>query len=56
MLIWVAFVPWLAALDDDRIGPVVQFKTGRKDLLLGVLDVCAERDDWEKAYGAASAR
>lgn len=41
---------WQAALDDPRLGPVRQFRLGRKDLLLRALEVCTRREEWQRVY------
>lgn len=38
---------WKAALEHPTFGPVQQFRSGRKDLFLRVLDISARRADWQ---------
>ncbi|ROT37059.1 hypothetical protein SODALDRAFT_334126 [Sodiomyces alkalinus F11] len=41
---------WTAALGHPEFGPVPQFRLGRKDLLLRVLDVSRRKGDWQTVY------
>lgn len=41
---------WQTALDDPRLGPVKQFRLGRKDLFLRALEVCTQREEWQSVY------
>jgi len=41
---------WQAALNDAHLGPVNQFRLGRKDLLLRALEVCTKRGEWQTVY------
>ncbi|KAL2757223.1 hypothetical protein ACRALDRAFT_2025069 [Sodiomyces alcalophilus JCM 7366] len=41
---------WVAALSHPEFGPIPQFRLGRKDLLLRVLNVSRRKGDWQTAY------
>lgn len=41
---------WVAALSHSEFSPVPQFRLGRKDLLLHVLDVSKRKGDWRTVY------
>ncbi|KAH6675261.1 N-acetyltransferase B complex non catalytic subunit-domain-containing protein [Plectosphaerella plurivora] len=41
---------WQAALEHPQLGPVEQFRRGRKDLFLRALQVCEDRQEWQTAY------
>lgn len=41
---------WQAALEHPQLGPIEQFRRGRKDLFLQALRVCEARGEWQTAY------